>query len=508
MTAAGLRTLLRDRMKLSGELSQGVEMPSTQTSIDARAALRAAAHATALRLPPGHGIPDPRHLSLLSEMEYLASPRVWTDKSARALAAMFASRARRDALGDGAALIRRYFDGARLTRPATLSMDTRALLLASAGEYLCAIGQPQVAVRFGREAQLFAESDPVRYYALTVTALGFALNGEYTSAGPAMRAAGDLFRANGWPDAESSYLLLLADALVAAARMDHPRLRWLARELDRVHAEDPYSTYAARAIDTMGQLIRGDHAAGLAASTQLLHGSEHSMSQRFVRQFLLCIQSDILLAQGCYAESLASISAIESPEGHGICFAMQRGGALLFLGRERDLLAETEPCAAADADHCLRTLTPLLLRRAIAFRRLGNDRRATQSMESALLLIARTGNSMTPFIMLPSEECMELVDAAVRIHPELAETAAYIRSALASVGAPVDAPRPADELRGLTPTERALAELLLTPASLADIARGRGVSLNTVKSQVRSIYVKLGVGARPEAVDELQRILA
>lgn len=484
------------------------KMPGTQTSIDARSALRAAVNAIALRLPPGHGLPDPRHLSLLSEVEALDPPPVWTDSSARALAAMFAARARRDALSDGAALVWRYFEGARLLKPATLSTDSRTLLLASAGEYLCAVGLPQVAVRFGREAQLFADSDALRYYALTVTALGFALNGEYTSADPTMRAANDLFREGGWPESETSYVLLLADSLVSAARMDHRGLHRVAQDLSRVHPSDPYSVYSARAIDTMGKLIHGDYAAGLAACQQLLHGSERSMSHRFIRDFLLCIRSDILLAQGQYAESLASLATAESPEGHGICFAMQRGGALLLLGRERELLAETEACAASDADHCLRTLTPLLLRRAIAFRRLGNDRRAEQSMESALLLIAHTGNSMTPFIMLPPEECTELVDAAVCTHPELAETAEYIRSALASVAAPVEAPRSADELHGFTPTERALADLLLTSLSLADIARTRGVSLNTVKSQVRSIYLKLGVSARPEAVVELQRILA
>ncbi|MEZ3157670.1 LuxR C-terminal-related transcriptional regulator [Microbacterium sp. BWR-S6Y] len=483
-------------------------MPGSQTSIDARIALRSALQTTALRLPPGRGIPDLRHLSLLAEVEAFDPPRTWTDEGARTLAAMFAARARRDALGAGVALVARYFEGTRLIRPATLSMDARALLLASVGEYLCAVGVPQAAVRFGQEAQLFAENDSTRFYALTATALGYALNGEYTSADPAMQSAALLFRANRWPSEESSYLLLLARSLVSAARMDHDGLRAVAHELALVNPEDPYCLYSARAIDVMGQLIRGDYAAGLAASQQLLHGSERSTSHRFIRDFLLCIRSDILLAQGQYAESLASLATAESPEGHGICFAMQRGGALLLLGRERELLAETDGCVACDADHCLRTLTPLLLRRAIAFRRLGNDRRASQSMESALLLIARTGNSMTPFIMLPPEECIALVDAAVETHPHLGETAAYVRKALASVAAPVEAPRPSHELRGFTPTERALADLLLTPLSLADIARTRGVSLNTVKSQVRSIYLKLGVSARPEAVVELQRILA
>ncbi|MEV7827175.1 helix-turn-helix transcriptional regulator [Microbacterium enclense] len=39
--------------------------------------------------------------------------------------------------------------------------------------------------------------------------------------------------------------------------------------------------------------------------------------------------------------------------------------------------------------------------------------------------------------------------------------------------------------------------------SLGEIARERGVSLNTVKSHVRSIYQKLGVRTRAEAVERL-----
>ena len=57
----------------------------------------------------------------------------------------------------------------------------------------------------------------------------------------------------------------------------------------------------------------------------------------------------------------------------------------------------------------------------------------------------------------------------------------------------------------LTPTERELAYLLTSSLGLPEIARARNVSLNTVKSQVRSIYSKLGVSSREDAVELLQR---
>lgn len=483
-------------------------MPRSQTSLDAKSTLRDALRATAVRLAPGDGIPDPRHLSLLSEVEPYDPPRVWTDENARALAAMFVARARRDALSGGAALVSRYFDGVRLIRPAALSMQTRSLLLAAVGEYCCAIGWPQLAARFGDESLLFADTAALRYYALSVAALGHALNGEYVTATTELRAANDLFREGGWDPAESAYILLLADSLISSAHMDADRLAGVVRELTAVSPGDAYLDYSARAIEVMRQLIRGDHAEGLAASWQLLHGSQRHTSHRLIREFLLCIRSDIMLAQGQHAEALASLATAQSPEGHGICFAMQRTTALLLLGRDRDVLTETESCVASEADHCLRTLTPVLLNRAVAFHRLGNDRRALQSIESALLLISRTGNSMTPFIMVPREEAAELVDAAVRVHPELCAIANEVHAALERVGAPGAPSIVAGELPGLTPTERALADLLVTPLSLAGIARERGVSLNTVKSQVRSIYLKLGVGGRAEAVERLRRDVA
>jgi DNA-binding CsgD family transcriptional regulator len=52
-----------------------------------------------------------------------------------------------------------------------------------------------------------------------------------------------------------------------------------------------------------------------------------------------------------------------------------------------------------------------------------------------------------------------------------------------------------DESR-LTPSERQVAERLCDGRTLAQIARLRGVSINTVKSQVRQIFRKLDVETR------------
>ena len=478
-------------------------MPGTPASIEARAALRAAAATTAQRLCPGRGVAVPRHLALLSEAELPDAPAVWTDATALSLASLLAARARRDALAEGAGAIARYFQDVRLIRPASLSSGARSQLYASVGEYCNAIGWPQVGARFGAEALLFADTAATRYRALSVSALGHALNGEYMSAEAARVAANELFLCQGWDTAETAYLLLLAEALIASARLDIGRLLATADEMKRTQPDDPYWGYSARAIEVMAMMFRRDLGAGRAEARRLLHGSRRLSSHRMMRYFLVSMLSDILVAQGEYREALLVLEPFETPEGHGICFSMQRTAALLRLGRERELLLETDACVASGADHCLRTLTPLLVRRALALSRLGYTRRAHQSMEAALHLITRTGSSATPFLMLPHEETRALMDAAAAEDPELGDVLPYLHAALARVATPDTEARSLVSTAGLTPTETATAELLLRPLSLVEIARERGVSLNTIKSQVRSIYQKLGVGGRAEAVERL-----
>ncbi|SDO31581.1 regulatory protein, luxR family [Microbacterium sp. ru370.1] len=470
------------------------------------AGLEAASIATVARLAPGHGVPLLRDLALLAETQPPAPPVSWTDANAIDLAACLAARARRDALDGGMNLITRHFEGGRLTRPGTLSSGVRSQLYASAGEYCSAIGWPQMGARFSVQALLFADTLSLRYRALSLAALAHALNGEYQSAESDIATAEELFGNEGWPHEETDYLLLLAHAYVAAARIDVPRLRSASTRMAKARSDDPHTAFSADAMDAVAEMLSGDFAAGRAGSRRLLGGTLRHSSHRMVRHSLVCATSDLLVAQGEHRQALAMLEPYESPEGHSICFSMQRAAALLHLGRERDLLNETEACAASGTDHCLRTLIPVLTRRALALNRLGHPRRARDTMEAALLLIARTGLPAAPFLMLPRHETQVLVDIAMDGHDELLAVAPALRAALAHAALP-DSERVATAASAsLTPSERALASLLATPVSLAEIARERRVSLNTVKSHVRSIYHKLDVRTRAEAVERLTRL--
>ncbi|WP_295791943.1 LuxR family transcriptional regulator [uncultured Microbacterium sp.] len=464
------------------------------------ATLRAASAATSARLVPGRGVPLARHLTLLAECLPPTAPRVWTDAEALTAAACFSARARRDALSDGADLVRRAFDGVRLRRPAQLSSAARSQLYAGAGEYCTAAGRPQMGARFGAEALLFADTPALRYRALSVMALGRALNGEIRAAQASIDEALTLFRDNGWDASEAAYAEMTARGTIAVIRMDTAGLKDVAAQMRAVHHDDAYAVFTADAFEVGAMMFTHDFAAALAAGRNLLLSGRRRSSHRMLRYFVVSVMSDLMVAHGDHLGALDLLRPYDSPEGHGACFAMQRSAALLALGREQELLDGTEGCVSADLDHCLRTLVPVLARRAIALLRTGNERAARESMRTALFLVARNGMSAAPFLMLPGEEAGALVDDALRSHPELAEPLAPVlrQLHLVTVG----------DVRGdspvaLTPTEHELVQLLRRGRTNDEIARARGVSPNTVKSQLRSIYRKLGVATRAEVIGRL-----
>lgn len=476
-------------------------MSDPESSTDPGTALRAAAAHTVLRLEPGHGQPLARHLALLAEAEPGPPPLVWTDARAMMLSAMLVARARHDALGEGLDLVSRYFDTGRLTRPAALSGPVRSGLFASVAEYCAAVGWPQLGGHYAAEALMFAETPGQRYRALSAQALCLGMNAEYPGAAKAVQEARHLFRTQGWDAVDVSHCLLLGEEFVTVSRADTARMREIVDELETAQPDDPYWMFCAGMIRVTTTFFDRAVPTGLSQARELLHGSGRSRSWRVARDLLVGLQADMLASLGEFEEALAVMSQAVTQPGHAVCFPMQRASVLLQMGRERELIDITNACVALHEEHCLRTLTPLLTRRAVAFLRLGNEKRAMQSMEAAVRLIQRTGGSVTPFFMIPLSDTDRLLDLVASHTPDLAPAVTATRKMLPRIAAPSTS---ADALTVLTATERELAHLLTSSLSLAEIARVRSVSMNTVKSQVRSIYGKLGVSSREEAVGILR----
>lgn len=67
--------------------------------------------------------------------------------------------------------------------------------------------------------------------------------------------------------------------------------------------------------------------------------------------------------------------------------------------------------------------------------------------------------------------------------------------------------RPSRQIVRLTPREREVLDALLSGGSIGTIAESQFVSLNTVKTQLRSLYRKLGVNSRRDAVAVARRVV-
>ncbi|MDN4599470.1 helix-turn-helix domain-containing protein [Leifsonia virtsii] len=381
--------------------------------------------------------------------------------------------------------------------------SAEAVLWSAVAEAFASAGWSREGASAALRALDIADGGWVAGRARALLAVCRAMNGEYVGAERVIREGGiadDVTRG----DAEATvndYPFFLAAILVASAAFDGARLRSLSARVRSIDPEDETMEVTARAAEAMALLVEGRLDQAAAAVAAITHGTAVDQRQYMVRGFALGMQADILLARGDPRRALRLLEGVDSTGSHSLCFDMQRASAHLQLGQEREALAATAGCIRVGAEHCLRTLPPILLRRAIALERLGHEARADAAFAEAFHHILSSG-SATPLLTLPRAETLRLLHRLREANPDLAAQAAEIAARVEAV--PRDPEEP-PSLPRLSPREQALAERLRSGATLTQIAQDGHVSINTIKSQARSLYAKLGVSGRDEAVSLLER---
>jgi DNA-binding CsgD family transcriptional regulator len=186
--------------------------------------------------------------------------------------------------------------------------------------------------------------------------------------------------------------------------------------------------------------------------------------------------------------------------GHALCFDVQRSSAYLMLGRSREVLKATDGCVAMGADHCLRTLPPILLRRAVAFEQLGLSDAADQAFREAFLLV-RESRSLIGLLNLPALIVDRLWGRLGAAHPDYADSIDAIIAVSSRFPSSVDS---STDFSTFTTREITLASMLRNGAEPVEIANALFLSTNTVKVHLRNIYRKLGVHSRAEALAKIE----
>jgi LuxR family transcriptional regulator, maltose regulon positive regulatory protein len=173
-------------------------------------------------------------------------------------------------------------------------------------------------------------------------------------------------------------------------------------------------------------------------------------------------------------------------------------------------LAEGDPAAALGAvREVLDGRAPVLgylavveaqLLAGLAHRKLGDKRAANQAAERALAL-AEPDRPILPFLMTDSLELLESLPRHETVHAALlADILDVMRGASPAVADPSLA------AEGLSTGELRVLRYLPTNLSRPEIATELSVSLNTVSTQIRSIYAKLQVRDRSSAVQRAREL--
>lgn len=162
--------------------------------------------------------------------------------------------------------------------------------------------------------------------------------------------------------------------------------------------------------------------------------------------------------------------------------------------------------AEAQSQARLRSEVEVLLLRTRAYEHLRRKQEAKEVLKEALTL-AQTARYQRLFLDEGAEMAALLKGMVSEVRAPL--QVAYLRTLLRGFYTVPPSSTPAtddDVLEQLSPQERRVLGLLVAGRTNPEIARELVVSLNTVKTQVKSIYRKLDIGSRHEASEMVRRL--
>ncbi len=218
---------------------------------------------------------------------------------------------------------------------------------------------------------------------------------------------------------------------------------------------------------------------------------------------LACLMHDTerasaLIRLGSVGAAREAVSEIESAAigdtSHIHCVARLAARLALHTGDYEGALAVTGGCRSLGDRHAPRALAHVDVLRSAAHDGLGDVGIAAEAMDRALLQAARTG-WRRHFTTLPQDRLASMLAAAGdRDQPP---------AALAVLDELHDhlSPVASDSISPLSSRERVILGQIVAGQSRQQMSSQLSVSPNTIKTQVRSIYRKLGASNRHEAID-------
>jgi LuxR family transcriptional regulator, maltose regulon positive regulatory protein len=311
---------------------------------------------------------------------------------------------------------------------------------------------------------------------------------------------------SGWMFMPLAATAFLADSLVRLVEGDTEAC---AAALERGEAcvgdlRDRYAETGLSLVRARLEVSRGHPRVARAVLARLRRRAADWVMPHFLDQWCALVEAEILLAEGRPLEVPALFPDVTGEPAPG---ARPRAHRMVLLARSRLLANEPDRCRELlqglleepPADRVPATEAWLLT--ALAHERLREDAQARTALARALDVAAPEGIAR-PFL-LAGPAALRLLQRHRRAEGAHGRFVAELVERLG--GAALDPPTPR-LIEPLTNRERSVLVLLPMMMSNAEIAEELYVSVNTVKVHLKTLYRKLGVSSRRQAVARARRL--
>lgn len=255
------------------------------------------------------------------------------------------------------------------------------------------------------------------------------------------------------------------------------------REIESMYAsiiEWPFAAYVTARI-----LTATKPAAGLEQLRLLMHDYRNVPISRRSRHLLRSAVADLALTAG------------DVPMAHRMLDEIDAEDHLLRVSAARIALITGDPDATRDLRSLLalpdlwpQTRAQALLTLAVHRHRAGHADEAQRALNRAIAITSAMESRFFQWLA-PRKDLHEIAGGTDTELPTDLSVTRHLDAALASIR--------------LTNRESNLLARLESGSTMTEIAAGEFVALSTVKSQAASLYRKLGVGSRQEAVERARR---
>lgn len=391
-----------------------------------------------------------------------------------------------------------------LERDTEASDSERAVFLSIVAEIFLLSGQIREAASHARLSIEYGKAGEVIGYVRysgAVLAAAMALNGEIARAKEILVGLHTWIATEPWKADARAWSLLLALILTQSRGRGAEVMEENAHSTQNWEAEGiVQATYAYGECVTA--LSRGEFEKVVEVAGIYRHRVDYPAFPELLSNLIVGAEALALSHLGYPGQVLSLLSDCDSPTDHTVCFELLQANAYIQLGKPREALQITADCVKIEPLHSLATLPSMLLRRAVAYELLQQHESADREYSKATRL-AYSANSITPVLGLPLAVVERLFSRFSKKEPEIGE------KILAAMSGRVDFPTVETTDRGycsLTKRELVLLEELASGKTFVTIAKDLSLSVNTLKTQSRSIYSKLGVSSREAAVDVMTKL--